>query len=282
MIIENQNFDPWMNLSVRIDRVKTESPGISTFDLRLNDTTAATSYDFKAGQFNMLYLPGVGEAAISMSGDPNDTNLLVHTVREAGNVTHALARLGVGDSIGLRGPFGTAWPIEECKGKDIVLIAGGIGLAPIRPIVYQILKNRTEFGEVSLLCGARTPEGLLFPSELEQWQKQIQVEKIVDRADSDWTGHVGVVTTLLGRLPIERPQQTVMMTCGPEVMMWYAIREALSRRIQEDSIWISLERNMNCAIGLCGHCQLGSEFLCKDGPVFRYDQVASLLTVESL
>ena len=230
----------------------------------------------------MLYVPGVGEAAISVSGDPEQRVGLAHTIRSAGNVTRALESLGCGGRIGLRGPFGSHWPIEECHGKDVVLVAGGIGMAPLRPLVCSLLEYRDRFGEITLLLGARTPDGILFSGEWPLWQDGINVQCTVDRATSNWGGHVGVVTSLLERLPIRHPENTIVMTCGPEVMMWYSIRCALDRGISRSSVWLSLERNMNCAVGLCGHCQLGPAFICKDGPVVPYDKVAPFLKVKAL
>ncbi len=274
--------NPWLNHSATISGITPESPGVATYDLVFDDPSIANSFRFAPGQFNMIYLPGIGEIAISISGAAASCCPIAHTIREAGNVTRALAAMRVGDSVGLRGPFGSSWPIEHCHGKDIILVAGGIGLAPLRPVLYEILANRGLYGNVSLLVGARTVDGLLYGEQLEQWKEFIDVYQTVDRATQGWSGHVGVVTALLDRLPIARPDTTVLMTCGPEVMMWYSIRSASGRGLSKESVWVSLERNMNCAIGMCGHCQLGPQFLCKDGPVFRYDQVASIMKVEGL
>lgn len=295
--------NPWLNQAATIVGIKSESPGIVTYDIVIDSNDVASGYLFRPGQFNMIYLPGIGEAAISISGAPCSAGgpglgrgtsetpersgdpcslSIVHTIREAGNVTQALGKLNVGARVGLRGPFGSSWPVQECIGKDVILVAGGIGMAPLRPVVYEILRNREQYGNVTLLLGARSADGLLYGDEIAEWQASIDVQQTVDRSSDDWNGHVGVVTALLERMPIPRPNDTLLMTCGPEVMMWYAIKAALDRGMNEQSAWVSLERNMNCAIGLCGHCQLGPEFLCKDGPVFRYDRVASILRVEGL
>ena len=301
--------NPWLNHSATIVRITPETPEVATYDLVIDDDSVADSFRFAPGQFNMIYMPGVGEIAISISGATTNgwpglergtsetagltsqaqsspshprERCIVHTIREAGNVTQAMTKLREGDSVGLRGPFGSSWPIEQCEGKDIILIAGGIGLAPLRPVVYEVLANRQRYGNVSLLLGARTIAGLLYEDELETWNQAIDVQRTADRATSGSEGHVGVVTALLERLPIAAPENTVLMTCGPEVMMWYSIRTALNLGLAEESVWVSLERNMNCAIGMCGHCQLGPQFVCKDGPVFRYDQVASIMKVEGL
>jgi len=269
--------DPWLPISAQLVNVTQEISGVATYDFVLDGTIQP--FQYVAGQFNMLYIPGVGEAAISLSGMTGQ--VLHHTIREAGNVTHAIAQLKPGMSLGLRGPFGTAWPLEQCIGKDIILAAGGIGLAPVRPIIHAVLNDPARFGKLKVLHGARSPNGLLYTSEYDVWRNQgIQVEVIVDRADTTWKGQVGVITQLMDRLPLTRPSETILMTCGPEVMMHFVARSALSRGISEQQIWLSLERHMNCAIGHCGHCQLGLAFVCKDGPVFRYDRIKPLLAVE--
>ncbi|QDU38113.1 Anaerobic sulfite reductase subunit B [Maioricimonas rarisocia] len=275
--------NPWQSRIARIERITPETPGVATYDLVLDAPPEAGQFTFRPGQFNMLYLPGVGEVAISISGSPANRASIPHTIREAGNVTRALAGMREGASIGVRGPFGSCWPVVESAGKDVLLVAGGIGLAPLRPVIYDLLDRRDDFGQLTLLYGTRSPDSLLYAAEYREWQDRgLNVRVTVDRSDTNWKGNVGVVTVLLDRLPLPRPDATVVMTCGPEVMMWYAIQSALQRGISHESMYVSLERNMNCAIGLCGHCQLGPEFLCKDGPVFRYDRVASILKVDDL
>lgn len=278
-----QPANPWLASQARIQRVVPETPGVATYDLVFDDETLASGFTFRPGQFNMLYLPGVGEVAISISGHPADYSKVPHTIREAGNVTQALARLGKGGAIGVRGPFGSSWPIDECLGKDVILVAGGIGLAPLRPAIYELLDHRDRLNSLTLLYGSRSPDGLLYTNEYDTWRNDgLDVQTTVDRSEEDWSGNVGVVTVLLDRLALPRPEQTLLLTCGPEIMMWYTIQAALNRGISMESVYVSLERNMNCAIGLCGHCQFGPEFLCKDGPVFRYDRVASILKVDDL
>jgi NAD(P)H-flavin reductase len=275
--------NPWLAHSVRIARVSRETPGVATYDLIFEDPKVAEEYSFLPGQFNMLYLPGLGEIAISVSGDPGQRGRVPHTIREAGNVTRTLAGLREGSSIGLRGPFGSSWPVEQCRGRNVVLVAGGIGLAPLRPAISALLANRNDFGQLSLLIGAREPSGLLYPTEYGSWRVQgMSVQVTVDQAVDDWKGNLGVVTTLLDRLPLPDPANTILMTCGPEVMMWYTIQSAISRGLRQELLFLSLERNMNCAIGLCGHCQFGAQFICKDGPVFPFERVASILKVDDL
>ncbi len=278
---QTQTHNPWLSHVAVVESIQSEIDSVATFHLRLTDAKAAAQYRFQPGQFNMLYLPSCGESAISLSGAPTyDGTELIHTIRFVGRVTHAMARLRVGDQIGVRGPFGTAWPLVSCHGNDVVILSGGIGLAPLRPAIYHILANRSQFGRVVLLHGARTPDLLLYAGQLDAWSNQgIEVQTTVDRADSQWQGTVGVVPLLLDRLSDLRSDKTQVITCGPEVMMHYSALSALKRGIPEQAIWLSIERNMQCAVGLCGHCQVGAVFVCRDGPVFRYDKIKHLLRV---
>jgi NAD(P)H-flavin reductase len=272
--------NPWLPLPARIRQIRPEAAGISTYELEWADAGVADQYRFQPGQFNMVYLPGFGEAAISLSSDAEALGTLGHTIRIAGTVTRELARRQPGDYVALRGPFGSAWPMDACRGQDVILACGGVGLAPLRPVIYHILRHREDFGRVTLLYGARTPGDLLYPYEYDQWrQGGIDVEVTVDIGASDWTGNIGVVPVLFYRLRV-KPERTRILTCGPEVMMRFVIFEALARRIKPEHIYLSMERNMNCALGLCGHCQLGPAFVCKDGPVFSYEQMESYLHLE--
>lgn len=273
--------NPWLAQTVAIRRIRTEVDGVATYDLAFQDATYRAAYHFAPGQFNMLYLPGAGEIAISISDDPRNRESCAHTIRVAGNVTRTLAGMNVGETLGLRGPFGTSWPLTECTGRDVVLVAGGIGLAPLRPAIYTLLQDRRQFGQLNLLYGARTPNTLLYPREYDDWSRQgLIVHTTVDRSGPGWWGNVGVVTLVLERLQSFDPRNTVLLCCGPEVMMRFTIMTALNRGLRPEQIWVSLERNMQCAVGLCGHCQLGPEFVCKDGPVFRYDRIARFMDVE--
>lgn len=272
--------NPWLTHAARIRSIKQEVAGIATYELVFEEPPVAESFRFLPGQFNMLYLPGFGEAAISISSNPAQHGSVAHTVRVAGTVTRALARKQVGDQIPLRGPFGTAWPVEACRGNDIVIAAGGVGLAPLRPAIYQIINQRQDFGRVFLLYGARTPHDLLFMDEFPAWRKAgIEVEVTVDLGDADWRGHIGVVPVLFYRLRLNAAR-TRVMTCGPEIMMRFVIFEALARKLRAEHIYVSMERNMKCAMGFCGHCQLGPVFVCKDGPVFTYAQMEPYMTLE--
>lgn len=272
----------WVPLETRIEEVKQELPDTHSYVLRFTDEQVAKSYTFSPGQFNMLYLPGFGESAISISSDAEQLATLTHTVRVAGNVTGALSRFQISDQVLLRGPFGSSWPVETCQGRDVVIAAGGIGLAPLRPVLYHIANHREDFGQVWLLYGARSPSSLLYPSEFDDWREHdIQVHVTVDIADGDWKGEIGVVPGLFAHVT-SLPEQTSVMTCGPEIMMRFVINEAISRGIPAEDIYLSMERNMSCAMGFCGHCQLGPAFICKNGPVFAYPQMEPYLNLEDL
>jgi NAD(P)H-flavin reductase len=262
--------DPMLPHPAVIEDIQPEAYGISTFSLVFLDPAEVSAYRFQPGQFNMLYLPGFGEVAISISSDPSLPRVVGHTVRYAGSVTRALGRLKVGDVIGVRGPYGSAWPLEKALGKNLVIVTGGIGLAPLRPALFSILHHREDFGRVVLLYGARTPADLLYTAQFARWQAGgIEMHTTVDLADENWRGLVGVVPALFYRIRVD-PKQTLVMTCGPEIMMRFVIYEALARRIPKESIFLSMERNMKCAIGFCGHCQFGPTFMCKDGPVLNF------------
>ncbi len=249
-----------------------------TFTLELEPADGSDVPPFASGQFNMLYVFGVGEIPISISGDPAKRRPLVHTTRAVGTVSKAMRELRPEDVIGVRGPFGSHWPIEQAEGKDIVIVAGGIGLAPLRSTMYQIMARREKYGKVVLLYGARTPGEILYKRELEHWRAHLDLEVYVtvDRATGSWHGSVGVVTRLIARAPFD-PRNTTALVCGPEVMMRFTALELDKRGVVVEHIIVSMERNMKCAVGFCGHCQYGPNFVCKDGPVFRYSDVRDLL-----
>lgn len=272
--------NPWLPNWATIRDVRTEVRGIHTYALQLDDPQLAELYRFEPGQFNMIYLPGIGESAISISSDPEDPSTLLHTIRLAGNVTQALSTKRAGDTIGLRGPFGSSWPMEACRGHDVVIACGGIGLAPLRPAIYTILNHREDYGDVHLLYGARTPDDLLYTDEYDRWREGgIRVEVTVDIGSDTWDGNIGVVPVLFYRFRLNE-SRTKVLTCGPEVMMRFVIFEALARKVEPEDVFLSMERNMSCALGFCGHCQLGPTFVCKDGPVFSYQQMAPYMHVE--
>lgn len=256
---------------VRVLDVNKDTKDVFTLTLDTDD------FQFIPGQFNMLYAFGAGESAISISGQKEGK--VVHTIRNVGSVTGKLSELHEGDEVGVRGPFGRAWPMPT--GKDVVLVAGGIGLAPLRPTIRHIFNNRYEFGEVHLVYGARNPEDLLYIDELERWKESINVIVTVDTCDASWRGQVGVVVPFVEKLNLD-PEKTVVMTCGPEVMMRFTVQALKQKNIADEQIFVSMERNMKCAVGHCGHCQLGPHFICKDGPVFTLTQLKRFWTVRQM
>ncbi|HWP59809.1 MAG TPA: FAD/NAD(P)-binding protein [Candidatus Acidoferrales bacterium] len=265
MIGENPLIpEPWI-----VRRVRKETRDIRT--LELGPSRPETSFLFSPGQFNMLYVFGVGEVPISMSGQPGRSRTLVHTVRGVGAVSCAISRLRPGGVVGVRGPFGSCWPLEQAKGQDVVIVAGGIGLAPLRPAVYALLSARQDYRRILLFYGARTPRDLLFAKELERWRGRLDmtVEVTVDSASSAWRGDVGVVTRFISSSEFETENATALL-CGPEVMMRFAVRALQGRGLASEKIYVSMERNMKCAAGFCGRCQFGPTFVCRDGPVFSY------------
>lgn len=231
----------------------------------------------------MVYVLGVGEIPISLSGDPAEPDRIVHTVRGVGPVSRAITRLKRSNALGIRGPFGKSWPVEEAAGRDVLVIAGGIGLAPLRPVVHHLLAHRQLFGRVALLYGARTPADLLYRRQLDRWRRlpELQVRVTVDRAEADWEGDVGVVGKLIEKVRFD-PHETLAMICGPEVMIRFTALALKDHGIDPDRVFVSLERNMKCAIGHCGHCQFGPAFVCKDGPVFRYASVETMMAISEL
>lgn len=262
----------------RVARVKRRRREIAdTWTLELEPDAADPG--FAPGQFNMLYLPGVGEIPVSMSGDPAAAGL-VHTVRAVGAVSGALAGLQRGDRLGVRGPFGSAWPLEQAKGRDVVVVAGGVGLAPLRPLLYQLRDIGDEVQRVTLLYGARSPGDILYQQELQSWGERTgaEVAVTVDHATGDWSGPVGVVTSLMTPGLFDAGN-TAAFICGPEIMMRFAVAALANLGLPRDAMYISMERNMKCAVGHCGHCQLGPAFVCRDGPVFRFDRISNLFRI---
>ncbi len=236
------------------------------------------------GQFTMLYAFGVGEVPISTSGDlEQNGTTIVHTIRAVGAVTRALCAASAGDVIGVRGPFGNTWPVEAAHGRDLVVVGGGVGLPPLRPIVYHALHNRADYERVVVLYGGRTPADLLFRKELDRWRVKFDgnVDITVDAAGSDWAGKVGVVTKLIPTAQFD-PETAVCYVVGPEIMMLFTARALIARGVAPDRIWVSMERTMRCGCGLCGHCQLGPTLICRDGPVYRWDELSPLLEVHEL
>lgn len=274
--------DAWHHHVTRIVTVRDEAPDVRTYGLAFRDSAQTGRYRFAAGQFNMLYLPGIGEAAISISSDPQASGIVGHTVKAVGNVTQALARCRVGDEVMLRGPFGTAWPLDDLRGRDLIIAVGGLGLASVRAAILEIVRRRHDYGRVAVLCGAKTPAGLLYPHEYAAWRAaDIDVRLIVDGGDGTWSGPVGLVTALFDALDIAA-HRTGLLCCGPEPMMQAVATRGRRAGIDAGDIYLSMERNMICAARLCGLCQFGPEFVCRDGPVFVYDRIARFLRIAHL
>lgn len=252
-----------------------------TFTLALSSGNGP--FTFAPGQFNMLYLFGIGEVPISISGDPGENGAVIHTIRQVGAVTNGLAHVEKGAAVGLRGPYGTGWPVDKAEGRDLVIITGGIGLAPLRPVIYHYLAHKKRFGRLFLLYGARTPADVLYGKELRKWAglPDVTVGITVDRSGPGWNGPVGVVTRFIPTMPFDPANCTVMM-CGPEVMMRFSINDLERRGVKKEDMWVSMERSMKCGIGLCGHCQYGPLFICKNGPVFRYTEVERYFAVREI
>ena len=257
-------------------------PDIHIYRLRLCDPGARARYDFTTGQFNMIYAPGVGEVAISISSDPDDLDL-EHTIRIVGRTTRVLDRLGVGDVIGLRGPFGHGWPLQEARYKDVLVITGGLGCAPVTGAIDYIFRRRSAYGNVTILHGVKKPADLIHRDRFEYWRRQpdTTVMLTTDQPDRSWRDRSGVVTELFDELTLD-PLLTTAFMCGPEVMIRYGARHLRKRGVPANRIHVSIERHMQCGVGLCGHCQLGSHFVCRDGPIFPYSRIESDLQVRGL
>jgi NAD(P)H-flavin reductase len=272
--------DPFVPQPYRVAQRVAEGPDTVTLEMVAAGGEVPV---FWPGQFNMLYAFGVGEIAVSMSGDPADRSRFVHTIRAVGAVSTALTELKTGGALGLRGPYGTPWPLEEAQGRDVVIVAGGLGLAPLRPAIYHLLKFRERYGRVVILVGMRDPADILYLQTLGHWRGRVDVELevTVDRADVRWRGNVGVVPALIPRMGLAG-DRTIAMVCGPEIMMRFTVNGLRDAGVALERVYVSMERNMKCAIGLCGHCQFGPAFICKDGPVMRMDRIAGILAVREL
>lgn len=273
--------DPMLPRIARVAAIRQEVAEVATLDLVLEGDQGADLAPFTPGQFNMLTAFGVGEAAISFSGDAREQSRLVHTIRAVGPVSTALTKLQPGASLGLRGPFGTGWPMPEADGQDVVVLAGGLGLAPLRPAIYHLLANRERYGRIALLYGTREPSQILYREELAEWRRSldIEVDVTVDHADGHWRGNVGVVTGLIKRASFD-PMHAIALVCGPEIMMRFCATALHRAGMPDEAIYLSMERGMKCAIGFCGHCQWGPTFMCKDGPVYRHDRIRHLLPLK--
>lgn len=299
----NGKGNPYKPLQAEIIEVKEETYDTKSYKMRFTDPEVQREFSFVPGQFNMLTVYGVGEAAISISSSPSEKEYFTHTIREVGDVTNILPKMKLGDKVGIRGPFGRGWPIEEMENKNVLMVGGGIGMAPLRPLLYYIAENREKFGDFENLYGARTPDDALYIDEFEKWQliprtatrfsirnpyvsgmflKEQQTPRTKLRFTVDsvprgvkWKYDQGRVTTLFTKMNAV-PKNTIVVSCGPEIMLRFVVQGLIERGFTSEQIYVSLERRMNCGIGKCGFCQIGSQFVCKDGPVFSYSEIANL------
>ena len=255
-----------------------ETPDTKTFYFK----PKAKLEEPKPGQFTEIYIPGVGEAPVSVSGIESD-GVIIQTVRSIGTLTEYLFKLGRGDLIGIRGPYGKGWPIEKLKDRDVLIVGGGIGLAPLRSVIKEVERNRRDYGRLSILYGARNPSLLLYRYEFDEYRKIPNSELLltVDRADETWTGNVGVVTQLIPKASVD-PRNAVALVCGPEIMMRFTVKALEKQGFKGNQIYLSLERRMKCGVGLCGHCQVGPYFVCRNGPVFPYWMIKKYFWVDQI
>jgi NAD(P)H-flavin reductase len=272
--------EPMLPRPFVVRHVKRETTDTATLSLAALDGTPSV---FAPGQFTVIGRPGWGEVPISISGDPARHDQLEHTVRAVGDASRALVTARPGDTLLLRGPYGVGWDVADGTGGNIVIVAGGIGLAPLRPALLEVLAHRPRYRRVFLVYGTRAPHELLFARQLERWRGRfdVEVDVTVDAATPEWRGHVGLVTSVLPRAALD-PDETLALVCGPEIMMRITAEALVARGLRADRIKVSLERSMKCGVGVCGHCQLRELFVCLDGPVFRYDRVAALMTAREL
>jgi NAD(P)H-flavin reductase len=277
----NADLDPMLPIPYRVIGRHVETRDSVTLDL---EPVREQLPPFRPGQFTMLYARGVGEIAISISGDASRADgILTQTIRDVGAVSHALHALTPGDVLGARGPFGTGWGVDSAYGREVVIVAGGVGLAPLRPVLLEAINGRADHPRIVLIAGARTPSEFLFREQLDSWASipGLEVVLTIDQPAQDWAGPVGFVTEPLSRLQL-RPGSTTAFLCGPEPMMRFSAAVLIGRGMAEKDIRISVERNMKCGVGLCGHCQLGPLLVCRDGPVVDYALARPLLAVREL
>lgn len=274
------NANPYLPMEAEVVERVQETPSLFTLRLRFCDPDINAAYHSVPGQFNMLYLYGVGEVPISIVSDPGRDTLLDHTIRAVGRVTDGLAKLQPGDRLGIRGPYGRGWPLEMAKDKDVVILTGGLGCAPVVSAIKHVIHHRGDYGRLVIMQGVKHSDDLIWREQYEAWSKQANTQVLLaaDIAGNNWPWMVGRVTGLLEQAEFDKTNCTVMM-CGPEIMMKFSIQELLQREIPEQNIWVTMERNMQCAIGHCGHCQFGGAFVCKDGPVFSYPEIKPLFGV---
>lgn len=257
-----------------------ESPTIFTLRLQFTDPALHKAFRFAPGQFNMLYLYGVGEVAISIVSDPDAEHLFDHTIRVVGRVTRGLAQLKVGDRLGVRGPYGRGWPLSQAQDRDVMVVTGGLGCAPVVSVINYVIRRRDNFRRLIVMQGVKHSDDLIWRNQYAHWSKQRDTQVLVaaNVGASLWPWHLGNVTDLFSKVAFD-PARAMVMMCGPEGMMRVAVDHLCERGVHENNIYLSMERSMNCAVGLCGHCQYGGKFVCKDGPVFSYSEAKPLFGI---
>lgn len=275
------NQNPYLPHEAEVIERVAESDTVFTLRLRFTDPAVHAAYRFEPGQFNMVYLYGVGEVPISIVSDPEDEHVYDHTIRRVGRVTAGLDRLRAGDRLGVRGPFGRGWPLDEAEGRDVLLITGGLGCAPLVSVINYIVRRRDRYGHLTIMQGVKHTDDLIYRTRYERWAEVADTQVLIaaDQGAPLWPWHVGYVTDLFDRVQLEPGRSTVMM-CGPEGMMRVAVKELDKRGLDHANIYLSMERNMQCALGHCGHCQHGPRFVCRNGPVFPYSEVEELFGIK--
>ena len=264
---------PYRSIPVTLEKVVQETPNIKTFFLK-----PVQPIPFRTGQFVEVTVPGLGEAPFTPSSSPAVADKMEVTIMKAGTVTDRLHSLEAGAQLGVRGPYGKGYPMDQFYGKELLILGGGVGLAPLRSLMYQIFEDMDKFTRVMLLYGAKSPADMVYPGQLEEWakrDKKLEVLVTVDGADNGWTGNVGVVTTLLPKVKLNL-DNTVAVVCGPPIMMKFGTLELVQTGLKKDRIYLSMEKNMSCGLGKCGHCRLGPYYICEDGPVFTYDKIEAI------
>jgi NAD(P)H-flavin reductase len=266
--------------AIILERIQ-ETPTLFTLRLKFTDEKIQDAYEFKPGQFNMLYLYGVGEIPISIVSDPEDSHIIDHTIRAVGRVSNAMANLKSGDRIGLRGPYGHGWPMLESQHKDVVVVTGGVGCAPVVSVINYIEQRRQDYGHLNILQGVKHTADFIWKNRYDKWRELPDTKVLLTASSGEalWPWHIGSVTTLFDQLEFD-PNNVAVMMCGPEGMMRVVCDHMLDKRVAPSQLFLSMERNMQCAIGHCGHCQYGSRFICKDGPVFSYDKIRDLFEIK--
>lgn len=277
----NQGINPYLpHEAVILERIQ-ETPGLFTLCLKFTDQAIQDSYHFSPGQFNMLHLYGIGEIPISIVSDPAYSHIIEHTIRIVGRVSRAFSCLSVGDRIGVRGPFGHGWPVTDARHKDVVIVTGGLGCAPVVSAINYIAQRREDYGRLNIVQGVKHTADFIWKDRYDSWRQLANTKVLLsaDVGEALWPWHIGPVTTLFHQLEFDADNVTVMM-CGPEGMMHVVCDHMLDQRVAATQLYLSMERNMQCAIGHCGHCQYGGQFICKDGPVFSYDKIRHLFNTK--